>query len=97
MAGSWERERRLDYIDFRMLTVGHVRRTDLVRTFGISLPQASIDLNGFLICYPDSFTYDKSGKRYAARKGYKTCRGLTPRVVAALRELQKTKHNLGWE
>ena len=93
---TWAAERRLDYIDFRMMTSGYIRRADLMRTFGVSMPQASQDLNRFLALHPKSFTYDKTIKRYVRCDGYKTRRGLTRAVRLALAELQATKHPMSW-
>lgn len=43
---------------------GFINRDHLVRKFGISVPQASIDLNAFLKEHPLAMTYDLSTKRY---------------------------------
>jgi hypothetical protein len=93
---GWACERRLDYIDFRLTTASHVRRADLVRTFGVSVPQASSDLAHFLALHPGAMVYNKTAKRYAARPDYSTLRGLTDRVLAALRLLAAEGHPLGW-
>lgn len=94
---SWSAARRLDYIDFRMVTVGSIRRTDIMRTFGVSLPQASADLHEFQALYPRSLVYDKSAKLYRPRKKYTTRRGLTTTVLAAIVILQMTNHPMGWK
>lgn len=93
---NWAQERRLDYIDFRMVTCGWVSRSDLIRTFGISLPQASTDLGSFLTLYPDSLVYDKSAKLYKPCAKYKTRRGFSVAVIEAVHRLQNAKHPLGW-
>ncbi|OWY61847.1 hypothetical protein B7486_61595, partial [cyanobacterium TDX16] len=77
MKGNWFAERRLDYIDFRLVTVGHIQRGDIMDTFGVSMPQASADLNRFIGLAPRAMAYDKTAKRYVARKGYKTLCGHT--------------------
>lgn len=93
----WAADRRLDYIDFRMLTAGHVNRGDLVRTFGVSVPQASKDLQAFMRLYRGSLVYDKAAKRYAPRNfPYRSRRGLTARVVSLLEELRSQGGPLGW-
>src|SRR5262245_37941660 len=99
---SWEAERRLDYIDFRLVTAGHVRRADLVRTFGVSVPQASADLNRFLRRHRGAMRYDKTAKRYEAALGFLsseslTRRGLTPAAIRAIKALHAQGHPLGWE
>lgn len=55
---------RLDYIGWRLDTKGSIRRADLVRSFGISTPQASVDLAAFQATYPGVLQYDVSAKRY---------------------------------
>jgi len=60
----WGVERRLEFIEFRLFWEGHVNRGDLIDTFGISVNQASTDLNRYLGMAPDNMTYDKSAKSY---------------------------------
>jgi hypothetical protein len=77
---NWFVERRLDYIDWMMVASEGIHRFDLMRTFGISMPQASADLNLFLRLYPGAMTYDKSAKVYVPEPGYKPRRGMTIRI-----------------
>lgn len=83
---KWEIERRLDYIDFRLTRVGGIRREDIMRTFGVSVPMASCDLQEFLHLYPDSMEYDKHAKQYvAAGPGkYRSRRGWTRNTILAV-------------
>lgn len=60
----WGVERRLEFIEFRLFWEGHVNRSDLIDTFGISVQQASTDLNRYLGMAPDNMAYDKSAKTY---------------------------------
>jgi predicted DNA-binding transcriptional regulator YafY len=60
----WGVERRLEFIEFRLFWEGHVNRSDLIDSFGISVQQASTDLNRYLGMAPANMTYDKSGKAY---------------------------------
>ncbi len=46
------------------MTVGTVNRRDLIRKFGISQPQASVDLRRFDEAHPGAMRYDKSRKSY---------------------------------
>ena len=41
----WGIERRLEFIEFRLFWEGHINRGDLMAAFGISINQASTDLN----------------------------------------------------
>ncbi len=60
----WGVERRLEFIEFRLFWEGHVNRSDLIDLFGISVQQASTDLNRYLGIAPDNMVYDKSAKAY---------------------------------
>ena len=60
----WGVERRLEFIEFRLFWEGHVNRSDLIDSFGISVQQASTDLNRYLGLAPTNMVYDKSGKAY---------------------------------
>ncbi|WP_058615572.1 WYL domain-containing protein [Tepidimonas taiwanensis] len=60
----WGIERRLEFIEFRLFWEGHVNRGDLMAAFGISINQASTDLNRYLGMAPDNMVYDKSARAY---------------------------------
>ena len=60
---NWGVERRLEFIEFKLFWEGHVNRGDLIDKFGISVNQASTDLNRYLGISPDNMGYDKSAKR----------------------------------
>jgi hypothetical protein len=60
----WGIERRLEFIEFRLFWEGHVNRGDLMAAFGISINQASTDLNRYLGMAPDNMLYDKSARAY---------------------------------
>ena len=61
----WGVERRLEFIEFRLFWEGHVNRGDLVEAFGVSMNQASTDLNRYIAMAPDNMVYDKSARTYA--------------------------------
>lgn len=65
---SWFTERRMDFIDWCLAYNGQVRRSDLMRVFGISTPQASGDLQEFMRLYPTAMKYDASAKWYAPKR-----------------------------
>ena len=46
----WGQERRLEFIDFRLYWEGRINRSDLIDFFGISVPQASLDLAKYQRC-----------------------------------------------
>ncbi|MFN9090495.1 MAG: WYL domain-containing protein [Alphaproteobacteria bacterium] len=60
----WGIERRLEFIEFRLFWEGHVNRSDLMATFGVSVNQASADLNRYIGMAADNIAYDKSARTY---------------------------------
>jgi hypothetical protein len=67
----WGVERRLEFIEFRLYWEGHVNRSDLTGTFGISAQQASSDLNRYLGMATSNMAYDKSAKAYVRTDSFK--------------------------
>lgn len=59
---------RQDYIAWRLATHGEVQRADILRTFSVSMPQASSDLTVFQAAHPFAAKYNKSLKRYVPAK-----------------------------
>jgi len=62
----WGQDRRLEFIDFRLRWDGRINRGDLTAFFGISVPQASLDIARYLELAPDNAIYDRSGRVYLA-------------------------------
>ncbi|TNC65782.1 WYL domain-containing protein [Rubellimicrobium roseum] len=62
----WNVERRLNFIELRLYWEGRINRPDLVRFFGISVPQASQDLARYDQIAPNNLLYDKTAKTYVA-------------------------------
>lgn len=63
---KWDARQRLNFIEMAAFWRGWIGRGDLEREFGISLPQASADLQAYLTQFPDSLRYDLKSKRYVA-------------------------------
>lgn len=63
---KWGQERRLEFIDFRLLWDGRLNRSDLTAFFGISIPQASADLALYQQRAPRNVVYDRKQKAYVA-------------------------------
>ena len=63
-AGRWSQERRLEFIDFRLRWEGRLNRSDLTSFFGISVPQASLDIARYLELAPHNAVYDRSERVY---------------------------------
>ena len=60
----WGVEQRLEFIEFRLFWEGHVNRGDLMSAFGVSVNQASTDLNRYIGMAPENMQYDKSARAY---------------------------------
>lgn len=67
----WGQERRLEFIDFRLYWEGRVNRSDLVNFFGVSVPQASLDLAKYQELAPQNAIYDRTEKAYVASEVFK--------------------------
>jgi hypothetical protein len=63
----WFERQRLQWIAETLRVFGFINREHLMRKFGISRPQASIDLAAFQQAHPKAMVYDVSAKRYQAR------------------------------
>ena len=66
----WGIERRLEFIEFRLFWEGGVNRSDIVKEFGVSVPQASKDLALYQQQAPDNIRYDRSRKKYFSQKDF---------------------------
>lgn len=66
----WGVEQRLEFIEFRLFWDGHVNRGDLMDAFGVSVNQASADLNRYIGMAPDNITYDKSARAYIRGRAF---------------------------
>ncbi|PZP63141.1 MAG: WYL domain-containing protein [Pseudoxanthomonas spadix] len=69
--GRWGQERRLDFIDTRLYWEGRLNRTALTEFFGISVPQASLDLAEYQSRAPGNAIYDRNEKAYVALPDFK--------------------------
>ena len=63
---SWGLESRLQFIDFRLRWERRINRMDLIEHFGISVPQASLDIAKYMELAPSNLTYDRSSRTYTA-------------------------------
>ena len=67
---AWSTESRLQFIEFRLYWEGRINRGDLINHFGISVPQASIDLKRYVEVAPNNLVYDKQRKAYFATDSF---------------------------
>jgi len=67
---SWGLESRLQFIDFRLRWERRINRMDLTEHFGISVPQASLDIAKYTELAPGNLVYDRSSRTYTAAPGF---------------------------
>lgn len=68
---KWGQERRLEFIDFRLRWDGRLNRSDLTDFFGVSTPQASLDIARYSEVAPNNLVYDRSARVYLAGPEFK--------------------------
>lgn len=89
----WGVEQRLEFVDFRLFWEGHVNRSDLMGQFGISVNQASADLNRYIGYAPDNMIYDKSARTYVRGSEFKP-QFLEPDASHYLAQLRSVAHGI---
>ena len=67
--GRWFARHRQEWIAETIRVFGFINREHIERKFGISTPQASLDLQLFQAENPDAIRYNRSAKRYEANGG----------------------------
>lgn len=67
----WETRQRLLFIESRLYWTGRINRKDIIKYFGISMPQSSADLTLYQELAPENAIYDKSGKTYRACEDFR--------------------------
>lgn len=77
LGANWGQERRLEFIDFRLRWEKTVNRVDLRSHFGISIPQASLDIAKYTQIAPHNLVYDRSSRTYRVGEGYAAAVGNT--------------------
>src|SRR5688572_15421756 len=70
-AQRWGQDRRLEFLDFRLRWEGRINRSDLTSFFGISVPQATLDIKEYLERAPGNAAYDRSTRVYIASADFK--------------------------
>ncbi|GAA5081578.1 WYL domain-containing protein [Roseibacterium beibuensis] len=83
----WGVEQRLEFIEFRLFWEGHVNRSDLMDQFGVSVNQASTDLNRYIGFAPGNMVYDKSARTYVRGSNFEA-RFLEPKASRYLAQLR---------
>ena len=67
----WGQDRRLEFIEFRLLWEGRINRGELVKFFGISIQQASLDISRYLARAKNNLRYDRKRKLYCVTNTFK--------------------------
>lgn len=67
----WGVERRLEFIEFRLFWEGRVNRGDIVGTFGVSVTQASADMNRYIALAPQNTAYDHRRRTFGRSAKFK--------------------------
>lgn len=67
----WSQKQRLEFIEFRLQWEGRVNRSDLMHCFGISMPQASLDLAKYRELAPENAVYDSTEKTYLTGNSFR--------------------------
>ena len=62
----WGQDRRLEFIEFRLLWDGRINRGEVAEYFNISIQQASLDFARYMVLAEDNMEYDRSEKFYRA-------------------------------
>ena len=89
----WGVEQRLEFIEFRLFWEGHVNRSDLMDQFGVSVNQASTDLNRYIGFAPANMVYDKSARTYVRGSAFQP-KFLEPDASRYLAQLRSVAENI---
>ncbi|KVU98375.1 transcriptional regulator [Burkholderia ubonensis] len=100
----WGQERRLAFIDFRLRWEGRINRADLTDFFGISVPQASLDISRYTELAPENLVYDRSSRVYQATAQFHPVhtatqphRYLNELLASATGVLEREDSFIGWQ
>jgi hypothetical protein len=67
----WGQDKRLEFIEFRLLWDGKINRGEVAEFFNVSIPQASLDFARYMVLAEDNMTYDRREKVYRATTQFK--------------------------
>jgi hypothetical protein len=62
---------RLRFIDFLLDHYGTFNRGAIVDYFGLSMPQASLDIQAYMTMAPGNTEYDKSARTYRRTESFR--------------------------
>ncbi|NOT20404.1 MAG: WYL domain-containing protein [Sideroxydans sp.] len=84
--GRWGQDRRIEFIEFRLLWDGRINRSELADFFGISIQQASLDFAKYMEVVEGNMEYDRSEKVYRATRHFEP-RFMAPDTQTFLNQL----------
>ena len=61
----------MEFIDFRLRWEGRINRSDITAFFGISVPQASLDIAKYMEVAPENLMYDRRSRIYLAGPAFR--------------------------
>lgn len=64
----WGQDRRLEFIEFRLLWDGKINRGEVAEYFNVSIQQASLDFARYMVLAKDNMEYDRREKVYRSTK-----------------------------
>jgi hypothetical protein len=103
LSARWGQDRRLAFIDFRLCWDGRINRSDLTRFFGISVPQASLDLARYQEEAPSNLSYDRRSRAYLVTEDFHPVRAenqpqryLNELLASEIGVLDKNVSFIGW-
>ena len=62
----WAEKQRMNFIGERLLSGETLSRAHITNKFGVSVQQASLDINRFKAAHPGAMRYDRTRKMYVA-------------------------------
>jgi hypothetical protein len=80
-------QRRFEFIDWKLFWDFGLRRSGLVKAFGISVPQASVDVRNYQLLWPKNAVYDAREKAYVPAGRFQP-RALQPSANRLLLQLR---------
>jgi hypothetical protein len=66
----WGQDRRLEFIEFRLLWDGKINRGEVAEYFNVSIQQASLDFARYMVLAKDNMEYNRREKVYRSTKQF---------------------------
>jgi len=82
---AWFQQHRVEWIAESVLIFGFINREHIAKKFGVSIPQASLDINLVIKTYPGLLAYNASAKRYELAADHTAAPRWSPPSVARIR------------